>query len=131
MHEADAPLSTAILLPESVSLAACTALTTLSLRFPVHYSAHLPWVSSLLATARPETLRSVACDIRLLGSLDALDWAALSAVLASEAYRGLQALRFVVHLWPGVHRDIGEVDSLVRERLAPFDQKGMVHVAKA
>ena len=98
----------------------------------MHYSAHLPWVSSLLATlGAAARVRSVACDIRLLGSLDALDWDALAAALASDAYRGLQALRFAVNLWPGVHKDIGEVDSLVRARLASFDKKGMVHVAKA
>ncbi|KAH9944038.1 uncharacterized protein BXZ73DRAFT_40017 [Epithele typhae] len=123
-----------ILLPDSVSLGDCTALSALSLRFPVHYSAHLPWVAALLATLAPapQPLRSLACDIRLLGNIDAaFDWPALSAVLASEAFAGLEALRFAVHLWPGVHRDMGEVAALVRAGLAPLDKRGLVHVAKA
>ena len=99
----------------------------------MHYSARLPWVPALLATLAPAArVASLACDVRLLGSLrDALDWAALAAALAADAFGALEALRFAVHLWPGVHKDIGEVDALVREGLAPFDKRGVVQVAKA
>ncbi|RPD82048.1 hypothetical protein L226DRAFT_607244 [Lentinus tigrinus ALCF2SS1-7] len=119
-----------IILPQNVSLGDCTALDNLRLRFPVHYCTSLPWVTSLLATLNATAVRSISCDIRLLGHINALDWDGLSKLLSSDGYRGLKELRFGVNLWPGVHKDFEEVAGLVRERLALFDKKGMVHITK-
>ncbi|RDX52037.1 hypothetical protein OH76DRAFT_238556 [Lentinus brumalis] len=120
-----------IILPESVSLSYCTALDKLRLRFPVHYSTSVPWVTSLLATLDVAAVRSISCDIRLLGHIDSLDWDGLANLLSSEGYRSLKKLRFAVNLWPGVHRDFEEVDGHIRGHLASFYQKGMVQVANA
>ncbi|KAI8981267.1 hypothetical protein BD414DRAFT_95088 [Trametes punicea] len=147
-------------LPPTMSLAECTALDTLKLQLPVHYSTALPWVSALLGTLDPSSssspdvspaappfspspspppslsssaspstgtaaIRTLGFEIRLLGSIDALDWDGLSRVLAtSAAFRTLAALRVGVNLWPGVHRDIAEVEQIVRTRLAPLEKKG-------
>ncbi|KAI0721230.1 hypothetical protein C8T65DRAFT_227973 [Cerioporus squamosus] len=120
-----------IILPESVSLGHCTALDKLRLRFPVHYSTSVPWVTSLLATLDAAAVRSISCDIRLLGHIDSLDWDGLATLLSSEGYRSLKKLRFAVNLWPGVHRDFKEVDGQIRGRLSSFDKKGLIHVADA
>ena len=122
---------TAVLLPDSLSLGACTALERLSLVFPVHFSTHLPWVTSFLATLDGTSLRSILCEIRLLGNIDSLDWEHFDKILSSEACSGLEALQFDINVWPGVHKDYAEVEGLVRERLATFDKKGIVHVSKA
>ncbi|KAI0778585.1 hypothetical protein BD413DRAFT_609176 [Trametes elegans] len=122
-----------ITLPESVSLASCTALARLSLEFPVHYSTALPWVGALLSTlddAAAPALRTLALDVRLLGHVDGLDWAALNAALAAPPCAALEEVRVGVSLWPGVHRDLAEVEGVVRERLAPFAKKGAVRFAK-
>ncbi|KAI0830716.1 hypothetical protein BC628DRAFT_1312806 [Trametes gibbosa] len=123
-------------LPPTVSLAACSALKSLDLRFPVHYSTSVPWVVSLLSTLQAEdsastsNIRALALNIRLLGSLDALDWHDLNAVLAGPAFRALGALDVGVNLWPGVHRDMAEVEGIVRGRLAQFAKRGTVRFAK-
>ncbi|OJT03003.1 hypothetical protein TRAPUB_6346 [Trametes pubescens] len=104
----------------------CTALESLRLQFPVHYSASLPWIVSLLETLEAPTLRALALDIRLLGGLASLDWDGLNGVLAAPAYASLGALGVGVNLWPGVHRDMAEVEGIVRERLAPFGKRGGV-----
>ncbi|KAI1793949.1 hypothetical protein LXA43DRAFT_1092308 [Ganoderma leucocontextum] len=120
-----------VVLPDSMSLGECAALKHLSLEFPVHFSAHLPWVTSFLATLGGTSLRSISCEIRLLGNIDALDWEHLNKILSSEAYSSLEALKYDVNVWPGVHKDFAEVEGLVRARLAAFDKKGMVHISKA
>ncbi|KAM5530806.1 hypothetical protein V8D89_015547 [Ganoderma adspersum] len=120
-----------VLLPDSLSLGACAGLERLSLVFPVHFSTHLPWVTSFLATLNGTSLRSISCEIRLLGNIDSLDWEHFDKILSSEAYSGLEALKLDINVWPGVHKDYAEVEGLVRARLATFDKKGIVHVSKA
>ncbi|KAI0639805.1 hypothetical protein C8Q77DRAFT_87377 [Trametes polyzona] len=116
-----------IVLPPTVTLAACTALEFVRLRFPVHYSIALPWVVSLLDTLGDDSaVRALALNVRLLGSLDALDWAGLNRALAKPAFSALAALDVGVNLWPGVHKDLEEVEGVVRERLASFEKKGVV-----
>ncbi|KAH9858205.1 hypothetical protein C2E23DRAFT_719362 [Lenzites betulinus] len=125
-------------LPPTVSLAACSALESLHLRFPVHYSTSVPWVVSLLSTLPTQaeeptpapSIRALTLEVRLLGGLAALDWDGLNAVLAAPAFRTLGALNVSVNLWPGVHRDMAEVEGVVRERLAPFAKRGVVQVTK-
>ena len=114
-----------------MSLQGCAALEDLTLVFPVHFNTSLPWVTSILATADATSLRTVTCEIRLLGNIDALDWDGLNAVLSSEAYRSFEALKFRINLWSGVHKDFAEVEAIVRARLATFDKKGMVHISIA
>ncbi|CDO73212.1 hypothetical protein BN946_scf185007.g267 [Trametes cinnabarina] len=136
----------AIGLPVTMSLAGCAALESLRLQFPIHYSTTLPWVTALLATidaepgaafpsaARPASaaVRTLAFDIRLLGSVDALDWAGLNHVLAtSPSYRALDALCVGVNLWPGVHKTVAAVERIVRERLALLEQKGVLRFCKS
>lgn len=113
-----------------MSLAGCTALDSMRLRFPVHYCTSLPWVTSLLATLDATAVRSISCDVRLLGHIDSLDWVGLSKLLSSESYRSVKELKFGVSLWSGVHKDFDEVAGLVRERLAVLNKKGMVHITK-
>ncbi|TBU48207.1 hypothetical protein BD309DRAFT_349032 [Dichomitus squalens] len=120
-----------IILPDNMSLGGCAALEDLTLIFPVHFSTSLPWVTSILATLDATALRTVSCEIRLLGSIDALDWDGLIAIFSSEAYRSLRTLKFKVNVWPGVHKDFAEVEAIIRARLGAFDRKGMVHVCKA
>lgn len=92
----------------------------------MHYSATLPWIVSLLETLEAHTLRALTLDVRLLGGLASLDWDGLNGVLAGPAYATLGALDVGVNLWPGVHRDMAEVEGIVRERLAPFGKRGGV-----
>lgn len=122
---------TAIILPDDMSLGSCAGLAELTLVFPVHFSTNLPWVTSLLMTLDATSLRTLTCDIRLLGSIDALDWDGLNAILSSESYRSLETIMFKVNVWPGVHKNLSEVEGIVRARLSAFDKKGMVHVSKA
>ena len=125
--------NSAVVLPDGMSLRECAALEHLTLLFPVHFSTYLPWVTSFLATLHPAAtlLRSISCEIRLLGTIDALDWEYFNKILSSEAYRGLEALKFGISVWPGVHQDYAEVEGLVRARLADFDKKGIVRVSQA
>ncbi|KAI0756603.1 hypothetical protein C8Q80DRAFT_1090923 [Daedaleopsis nitida] len=120
-----------VVLPESISLGNCAALEHLALHFLVHYSTSVPWVTSLLATLQAASIRSISCDVRLLGNVDALDWEGLSKLLSSEAYRTVEEVNFAVNLWAGVHKDFAEVEGLIRARLAAFDKKGMLHITKA
>ncbi|KAI9060203.1 hypothetical protein FKP32DRAFT_1687749 [Trametes sanguinea] len=139
------PAFAAIGLPVTMSLAECTALDTLRLQFPIHYSTTLPWVVALLETIdtaaaaaspysaprSPAAVRTLAFEIRLLGRVDALDWDGLNRVLATApSYRALEALRIGVNLWPGVHRDVAEVEGVVRDRLAPLEKKGVLRFGK-
>lgn len=123
--------SVAIGLPATISLAECTALESLTLQFPVHYSTAVPWVPALLATLDSPSIRRVALEVRLLGSVDALQWAELNKVLGAPAFRSLQAIAVDVNLWPGVHKDMAEVEGIVRTRLRPFEEKGMVRFGRA
>lgn len=103
------------------------------MRFPVQYSTRLPWVTALLATldGKMTAIRSVSCDIRLVGSIvDALDWDGLGRLLSSETYRTVEGLRFAVNLWSGVHKDFAEVEELIRSRLGAFDKKGTLHITQ-
>ncbi|OSD03568.1 hypothetical protein PYCCODRAFT_1466940 [Trametes coccinea BRFM310] len=136
-------------LPVTMSLAGCAALDSLRLQFPIHYSTTLPWVVALLETidsaaaaaaaavvsasphsapcSAPATVRTLAFEVRLLGSVDALDWDGLNKVLTTApSYRALDAFRIGVNLWPGVHKDVAEVEGVVRERLAPLEKKGIL-----
>ena len=139
------PPCTAVVLPESITLSNCTALERLTLHFPVQYSTSVPWVTALLSTLNnpspslctpppPSTsgaIRAISCNVRLLGSIDALDLAGLGKLLSSEAYRTLEGLTFAVNLWSGVHKDFAEVEGLIRSRLGPLDKKGVLHVISA
>ncbi|KAH9898001.1 hypothetical protein C8Q73DRAFT_788228 [Cubamyces lactineus] len=118
-------------LPATISLAECTALESLTLQFPVHYSTAVPWVPALLATLDSPSIRRVALEVRLLGSVDALQWAELSKVLGAPAFRSLETIAVDVNLWPGVHKDMAEVEGIVRTRLRPFEKKGMVRFGRA
>ena len=114
-----------------MSLAACVAFESLSLHYPVHYSTSVPWVTSLLSTLDTAAVRTVACHIRLLGSIDALDWDGLGKLFSSGPYKTLERVKFAINLWVGVHSTFEEVEGLVRSRLDTFDKKGILSIANA
>ncbi|KAI0375404.1 hypothetical protein BV20DRAFT_268149 [Pilatotrama ljubarskyi] len=122
----------AIALPATVSLAECTALESLRLQFPMLYSTRLPWVPSLLKTlSSAPALRALKLEIRLLGDVRALDWAALTSILTqSEACRGLETLDVGVKLWPGVHRNVEEVERIVRTEMGSLEERGVLRFSR-
>jgi len=117
----------AVFLPNILPVQQCTNLETLSLRCAISDDISIPWVTSLLSDIQSNHITNIAIEIRLLGSLDALDWTSMVQILCESKYRHLQSINFKVAVWSGTGLTDAEVRKMIRERLAIVDLKGLVH----
>lgn len=114
-------------LADELSLDSCTALESLTLRFPIYFNSSVAWVPTLLSSLHSQALRRLSMELRLLGGLDALDWKESGRILArASPFSRLDVLSFKVLVLPGIYMGVGEVRSLIRDRLSDFDEKGML-----
>ncbi|KAI0932020.1 hypothetical protein AcW1_000735 [Taiwanofungus camphoratus] len=113
-------------LPSAFAIHHCTSLNTVSLRCVISYECTLPWVTSFLSDLNSTQIRKIAFEIRLLGSLDALDWEAIGGLLSEPRFSNLRTVLFKVVLWSGVYFNQAEVKSLIRYRLSNLDSKGLI-----
>lgn len=88
----------------------------------------MPWVTGLLARINPEHLKIFRLEVRLLGSLVAVNWAGLDSHLARSEFAKLASVEVKVFIW---HTAVGisdDVKGTVYRLLPQLHAKGILSV---
>lgn len=113
-------------LPFEFSLRNCSSLRSLTLRCPIALRSTVPWVTTLLADARSDKLERLTFEIRLLGTLDALDWDRLQTILLGDSFKNLQTLEFKIVQWNTASAHAVDAETFVRSHLPLIESRRML-----
>ena len=113
-------------LPFEFTLAGCANLETLTLHCPIALGSTVPWVNALLADVNPAKLESVALDIRLLGTLFALNWARMEGILLQETFKSLSNVAVKVAAWRTATEYMDDIGAFVRCHLPQLHSRNML-----
>ena len=113
-------------LPFEFTLAACSSLRTLTLHCPIALQSTVPWVNMLLADVSPAELENVTLEVRLLGSLDALDWVRMEEILLQDDFKKLQTVSIKVAVWHTALQQIQNIKKFMRTRMPNLHSREML-----
>jgi hypothetical protein len=122
----DPGLDLDVRLPFEFTLAACSSLQTLSLHCPIALHSTVPWVDALLADVNPAQLESITFEIRLLGSMYALDWSHVEELLLQESFKKLQTVSVKVAVWHTATERTLNIEAFMRAHLSKLHSRGML-----
>ena len=114
-------------LPFDFTLAGCSSLRTLTLRCPIALHSQVPWVNTLLSDASAAQLESITLEVRLLGSLTALDWSRLEYILTQNIYKALKTVALKIAVWHTASQQKRGAEDSLRVQLPKLQSKGMLH----
>lgn len=83
----------------------------------------MPWVTALLVDVRSDNLERLSFEIRLLGTLDAVDWDRLQAILLGDSFKSLQTLEFKIVQWNTASTHAVDVETFVRSHLPRIESR--------
>lgn len=115
-----------IRLPFGFTLAGCSNLQTLSLHCPVALESTVSWVNALLTDVGSEKLEKVTLDVRLLGSLFALNWAHMERLLLRDTFKALKEVGVKVAVWHTSPDHTQDVTSFVRRHLPHLHSRSIL-----
>ena len=87
----------------------------------------MPWVNSLLTDVDPAQLEIITLEVRLLGSLTALDWQRLEQVVMQKTFKNLKTVELKIAVWHTASQHRHHVEAFVRAQLPELHSKGMLH----
>lgn len=114
-------------LPFDFTLASCSSLRTLALRCPIALHSQVPWVNSLVSDVDATQLETITLEIRLLGSLTALDWQRLEQIVTQDTFKSLKTVELKIAVWHTASQHRHHAEAFVRAQLPRLHSKGMLH----
>lgn len=113
-------------LPLDFTLAGCSSLQTLVLRCPIALQSKVPWVSALLADTNAAHVNTITLDVRLLGSLQALDWRRMDDILTQGIYKHLRTVEIKVAVWHTATERTYNIESFIQIQLPKIHSRQML-----
>ena len=113
-------------LPFEFSLAACSSLRTLCLRCPIALHSTVPWVNALLADVNPAQLARLSIEVRLLGSMHALDWARMQELILQDSFQSLETVSIKVAVWHTSTERKHNIRPFFNTHLSKLQSKGLL-----
>ena len=83
-------------------------------------------MTALLSDVRTAHINTLALEVRLLGSLHALDWQRLDDILTQDAFKNIRVVEIKVAVWHTAAERAHDVKSFVKSQLPKIHSRQLL-----